>query len=90
MKTITPPTQSNAPMLGRRLAECIAMMMIGDGALALLEPHRHMKLWDTGPGWWQAIIRPFAQHSLLTRYVGAAELAAGILLAHRQRPLSRG
>ena len=30
-------------------AEMLAMLMIGDGALALTQPRRHMQLWNTGP-----------------------------------------
>jgi hypothetical protein len=73
-------------MVGRRLTECVAMMMIGDAALAMLEPRRHMKLWERGPQWWQSIVRPFAENQSMTRWVGAAELLAGVWLAHRQRP----
>lgn len=70
----------------KRTLECAAMMMIGDGALGLLQPQRHMRLWENGPCWWRAMMQPFVRRPALTRAVGAAELAAGIWLAHRQQP----
>jgi hypothetical protein len=80
----------NKHAVARRVTECVAMMMIGDGALGVLEPRRHMKLWEAGPDWWRSIVRPFAENSALTRCVGAAELVAGVWLARQQGPLSNG
>jgi hypothetical protein len=70
--------------VGRRLAECVAMLMIGDGLLALVDPERHMKLWHRGPHLWEMIMRPFVKNPELTRWAGAAELAIGVWLAQQQ------
>ena len=56
--------------IGRRVVESIAMMMIGDVALAVMDPHRHMKLaWENGPHLWERMMRPFVKHPELTRFI---------------------
>ncbi|HEX4124924.1 MAG TPA: hypothetical protein VHY37_09390 [Tepidisphaeraceae bacterium] len=72
--------------LGRRLLECVAMMMIGDGLLAAIDPKRHMKLWEQGPHLWERIMQPWVKRPELTRWLGAAELVAGICLAQQLQP----
>jgi hypothetical protein len=69
-----------------RAKECFAMMMIGDGVLAIVDPVRHISLWKNGPSWWQAMIEPFARRPEMTRLVGVAETLAGVWLAARQKP----
>ena len=32
-------------MIAERFNECLAMMMIGDGVLAVVEPRHHLRLW---------------------------------------------
>jgi hypothetical protein len=76
-------------MLKQRMTECAAMMMIGDGALGLIDAKRHMQLWEKGPRFWQVMMRPFVEKPTMTRWFGAAELLAGIWLAKRQQPESR-
>ena len=72
-------------MMGKRTVECFAMMMIGDAALAIVEPRRHVELWESGPRWWRRMMGPFVRRPHLTQAIGVAELAAGLWLAHRQR-----
>jgi hypothetical protein len=71
-------------MIAERVKECLAMMMIGDGVLGLLEPRRHATLWEAGPPWWRGMIEPFARRPGLTRCVGAGEIVLGVWLASRQ------
>jgi hypothetical protein len=71
-------------MIAKRAMECVAMMMIGDGVLALVEPRRHVSLWVAGPRWWRAMMEPFLDRPGLSRCVGAGEVALGVWLAHRQ------
>jgi hypothetical protein len=73
-------------LAARRALECLAIGMIGDGALAFVEPKRHAELWVRGPGWWQSMVRPFAKRPQLTRWFGAGEALCGFWLAARQRP----
>ena len=71
-------------MWTQRLLEGAAMMMIGDGLLGLVEPRRHCLLWKAGPAWWERTVEPFVEHPNMTRVLGAAELALGVWLAHRE------
>lgn len=61
--------------------ELLAMLMIGDGALALTQPRRHMQLWNTGPEPWRALCTFFEERPGLTMAVGAAAIAGGFWLA---------
>ena len=71
-------------MIADRLKECLAMMMIGDGVLAVVEPGHHVRLWEGGPRWWTSMVEPFEDRATLTRCLGAAEIALGVWLARRQ------
>lgn len=69
-----------------RIAEVIALLMIGDGAVSLIRPTSHVLLWDGGPPAWRGLIRVLAQRPGLTRALAAAEIMAGVCLALRQLP----
>jgi hypothetical protein len=60
------------------------MMMIGDGALAVIDPKRHMRLWARGPHLWEMIMQPWVKRPEMTRCLGMLELMAGIWLAQQQ------
>jgi hypothetical protein len=67
-----------------RTLEVLALTMIGDGVLALLQPERHMLLWRRGPRPWREVSQYFLERPMLTRVVGVASVAAGLWLANRQ------
>jgi hypothetical protein len=67
-------------------AEMLAIMMIGDGALALLQPRRHMQLWNAGPAPWRNLVSFFEERPALTRATGAASIALGLWLASSLKP----
>jgi uncharacterized protein YjeT (DUF2065 family) len=71
-------------MFGRRVKELCAMTMIGDGLLGLVEPQEHVLLWSSGPKRWEQLMRRIAQYPGTLRVLGAMELFAGLMLAHRQ------
>ena len=73
-------------MLGRRIKECVGLMMIGEGVLAAIRPQEYARLWDGGPSWWRRVVGPFVRNPDLTRVVGVAEALAGYWLAVRQLP----
>jgi hypothetical protein len=73
-------------MIAERLTECLGMMMIGDGVLSALDPHRHAALWRRGPSWWRAMVDPFVRHPEITRWAGVGEVVLGVWLSSRQRP----
>jgi hypothetical protein len=70
-------------MMERRLEETLGMAMIGDGVLGIVAPVEHCRLWQSGPPWWQRMIRPFLEHPGATRCLAAAELGLGLWLARR-------
>lgn len=67
-------------------AEMLAIMMIGDGALALTQPRRHVALWNTGPQAWRDLCSYFEARPMLTMALGAASIAAGFWIASGLRP----
>ncbi len=69
-----------------RINELLALLVIGDGVAALVQPRRHMRLWKEGPGWWVQGMDPFVESAALSRAAGVAEIAAGLWWAGRQRP----
>jgi uncharacterized protein YjeT (DUF2065 family) len=73
-------------LVRRRAVECLALTMMGDGALGFIEPAGHVQLWLRGPKLWRRMLQPFAESPELTRWVGAAEFAVGVWLALRQEP----
>jgi hypothetical protein len=73
-------------LIRSRIKEVGAMMMVGDGVLALLEPRRHVDLWVEGPKLWRKTMMPFVKRPGITRILGAMELGMGVWVATRQRP----
>jgi len=73
-------------VIGRRIKECVGLMMIGEGVLAAVRPQGYARLWEGGPDWWRRVIGPFVRNPNFTRVVGVAEAVAGYWLAVRQLP----
>ena len=73
--------------LSRRAAEMAATFMIGDGLLGLLQPHRHVALWQEQAGGAQWLVRPFVGRPTFRRAYAVVQIAAGLALAARQRSL---
>ena len=69
----------------RRIYELLAMLMIGDGLVAALEPRRHARLWLGGPSAWRRVMWSFVERPRLTRCVGVAQLGFGLWLARQQK-----
>jgi hypothetical protein len=74
-------------MWKRRTVELAAMLLVGDGVMAALEPRRHIRLWKAGPPPWRRMMSLFVRRPQLTRLLGGAEVLAGLALASRQRAL---
>ncbi len=60
-----------------------AMMLIGDGVLAILRPRRDALTWNAGPESWKALMS-YLDHPQITRAIGAGEIAAGLALIARR------
>ena len=74
----------NKTLVQKRVLESLAMLTIGDGLLAVLQPRRHVLLWESGPRVWRNSIRPFIRNPGLTRLLGVVGLGLGLWLANRQ------
>ncbi|MEN2746233.1 hypothetical protein [Sphingomonas sp. T9W2] len=70
--------------LGKRSAEMAATFMIGDGMLGLLQPRRHVELWQEQAGGAERLVRPFVGHPGRRRAYALLQIAAGLALAARQ------
>src|SRR5919106_6612581 len=68
----------------RQLAETTAMLLIGDGVLALLRPSEHCLIWRTANGGWRSAVDWFAARPTLVRACGIAEVGVGLWLANSQ------
>ena len=70
-------------MGNQRIKECVAIVLIGDGAIGLLNPRRHSRLWKNGPQPYQKMMRFFIENPLALRALSVAEIALGYWLATR-------
>jgi len=73
-------------LIGRWAKESLAMMMIGDALVTLVDPQRHCRLWMKGPEKWRQFISVFVQHPGITRGLALGELGVGMWLAEKQTP----
>lgn len=72
-------------LLRKRAAEMAATFMIGDGLLGLLQPARHVELWQERAGGAERTVRPFVGRPGRRRAYAVLQIAAGLALAARQR-----
>jgi hypothetical protein len=70
-----------------RAVEMAAMFMIGDGALGLLQPRRHVGLWQDDALGSEKLVAPFRDRPGRRRAYAMVQIAAGLWLAGRQRRL---
>ncbi len=78
---------ANKALMNRWAKESLAMMMVGDAMVTLVDPERHCQLWARGPDKWRQFVNSFVKHPLLARGLALGELAAGVWLAEKQRPV---
>jgi len=71
-------------MWPQRAKALLAMLMIGEGSMALCWPHGHLRLWRGRTNTWNSLIDTFDRHPHLTQTLAAMEIAAGIWLGWRQ------
>jgi hypothetical protein len=64
-----------------------AIVLIGDGLLAVLSPERDALAWRMGPEPFRSLMGYMAKRPALTRWVGATQIAVGIWCALREEPL---
>ncbi len=68
----------------KRAKHFTAMVLIGDGVMALIHPQHDAKAWKKGPKFWRDAMQAMHKRPTLTRVVGAVQVAAGIWWALKQ------
>lgn len=61
-----------------------AMVLIGDGVMALVHPKTDANAWKKGPAVWRNLMNGLAKRPALTRAIGAAQVLGGIWWALKQ------
>jgi hypothetical protein len=64
-----------------------AMVMIGDGVMAMIDPERDAKAWKKGPKVWRDFMHSLSKRPNLTRAIGMAQVAGGIWWALKQEEM---
>jgi hypothetical protein len=72
-------------MFVKRINELAAIVLVGDGLLAVVQPRRRTVLWRDGPRPYRAAMDILLRRPLLTRFLAEAEVELGLWLASRQR-----
>jgi hypothetical protein len=68
------------------LKHITAIVLVGDGLLALINPERDALAWRMGPEPFRSLMSYMAKRPGLTRWVGATQIAVGIWWALREEP----
>jgi hypothetical protein len=71
----------------KRMKHFAAMVLIGDGVMAMVHPKLDAHAWKTGPKVWRDLMNGLAERPALTRAIGAAQVVGGIWWALRQEDL---
>jgi hypothetical protein len=58
-----------------------AMVLIGDGVMAMVRPKRDARAWKKGPELWRGSMQWLAKRPAVTRAIGAAQVVGGVLWA---------
>jgi hypothetical protein len=61
-----------------------AMVLIGDGVMALIRPSADAKAWKQGPKPWRDLMHGLSKRPNLTRAIGVAQILGGIYWALKQ------
>jgi hypothetical protein len=77
----------NKALINHSAKESLAMLMVGDALVTLVDPERHCRLWMKGPQKWRQFVNIFVKHPVLTRALALGELGLGVWLAEKQSPL---
>jgi hypothetical protein len=69
----------------KRAAEMAAVFMIGDALLGLLQPRRHVKLWEEDAAGAEKLVALFRDRPGRRRAYALLQIGTGLWLAGRQR-----
>ncbi|QJW93162.1 hypothetical protein [Frigoriglobus tundricola] len=76
---------SDGSLTANRLKDVAAMLLVGDAVLAFVVPEKRVRLWHSGPGWWERLVTPLRERPDLVRLLSVAEAGVGLWLAGRVR-----
>jgi hypothetical protein len=68
----------------KRWQHFAAILLIGDGVMALVHPQRDAEAWHIGPEPWMKLMRELHKRPNLTRVIGAAQIVAAVSWAITQ------
>jgi hypothetical protein len=70
----------------KRAKNALALLAIGDGAMQIVAPREHERLWMVGPAWVSKIkgIGWLSENPRYTRLLGAAQVGGAVWFALRQ------
>ncbi len=71
-------------MSSRGLKHFTAMVLIGDGVLALVRPEHDARAWKAGPAPWRRLMGFMHDHPDLTRMMGAVQVVGAVWWALQQ------
>lgn len=68
----------------KRWKHFVAMVLIGDGVLALVRPSKDALAWKKGPEPWRKLMGELRKRPALTRSIGAVQVVAAVWWALEQ------
>ena len=68
----------------KRAKHFAAMVLIGDGVMAIVNPRNDARAWKTGPKLWHSLMGQLSERPGLTRVIGVAQVIGGICWALHQ------
>ena len=68
----------------KRAKHFAAMVLIGDGVMAIVNPRNDARAWKTGPKLWHSLMGELSTRPTLTRVIGVAQVIGGICWALHQ------
>lgn len=74
----------------KRSQHFAAMVLIGDGVMALIHPSKDAEAWSKGPRLWHNLMQTLARNPTLTRGIGVTQIAAGVWWALHQSRVQTG
>lgn len=75
------------PLKADRWKHFLALIVIGDGVMAILRPQLDASAWAIGPQTWRDLMNELNRRPMLTRVIGGIEFVGGVYwaLSHRDR-----
>lgn len=73
------------PLNSHRWEHFVALILIGDGVMALIRPEHDARAWATGPKSWRKLMIALNRRPALTRLIGGIEVAGAVYwsLSHK-------